>query len=164
MILLTKSIFPVFLYLWLSMHPIHVSITNMEYSNENQKLEYSIKVFKDDFQLLFFHLNEKNIDFNQINDIEQNLPLIKAYFNKNLQVIVNNVIIEQDFQKYSLTDDAVWFYFESSIKQKIISIKLINTVLLDLYFDQKNLLIFKASNFENGYRFDINNKEYQIEL
>ena len=164
MLLLIKSIFPVLIYSLSCLHPVHVSIINMEYFNEEQKIEYSIKVFKDDFQLLFFHLNEKNIDFNKSEEIDKNLQLIKSYFNKNLQISVNKKLIQQNYQKYTITDDAVWFFFDSSIKYEIISVKLINTVLLDLYFDQKNLLIFKAKDFENGYRFDIKNKEHLIEF
>lgn len=159
-----KSIFSILIYLVFNLHPVHVSITNMEYFKDKQKIEYSVKVFKDDFQLLFFHLNERKIDFNKREEVDKNLNLIQAYFNKNLEIIVNKDTIEQNLVKYSITNDAVWFYFDSSIKQKIVSIKLINTVLLDLYFDQKNLLIFKATDFESGYRFDIQNKEHLIEL
>ena len=51
------------LFFVLNMHPVHVSITNMEYFNNEKLLQFSTKIFKDDFQLLFVHLNEINIDF-----------------------------------------------------------------------------------------------------
>ena len=164
MIWLINSVFAILFYFSSCFHPVHVSVTNMEYFTDKQQIEYSVKVFKDDFQLLFAHLNRKSIDFNSAEDIDQNIELIKAYFDKNLKLEINNSILKSELLSYNLIEDAVWFKFHAPIKSKILSIKLLNTVLLDLYFDQKNLLIFKAGNFEEGYRFDIKNKEYLIEF
>ena len=162
--LLLKSFFLIYIYVLSCLHPVHVSVTNMEYFKENNEIEFSIKVFKDDFQLLFFHLGKNAINFNNPDEIEKNMDLIKGYFQKNFKIIINDSNTDIYLKDYNLLEDAVWFKFNAPIKSKILSIKLINTVLLDLYFDQKNLLIFKAEDFENGYRFDIKNKEYLIEF
>ncbi len=157
-----KLFISVILYCSISYHPVHVSVTNMEYDTDRNEIHYSIKVFKDDFQLLFVHLNQILIDFNNQEDIDKNIELIKGYFDRNIRVEINNQLLQRNIVDYTISEDAVWFSFNAPINEKILSIKLINTVLLDLYFDQKNLLIFKAGDFENGYRFDIKNKEYLI--
>lgn len=164
MIFLVKSVYLAFIMLNMNMHPVHVSITNMDYNINENEIDYSIKVFKDDFQLLFFHLYEKNIDFNDSVEVNKNFELISAYLKKSLQLEVNGEICDQKVNRFEIKSDAIWFYCKSPIKKKIISIKILNTVLLDLYADQKNLLIFTAGDFEKGYQFNLKNKNYLIEF
>ena len=61
MIFSINSIFIFLLRLNSLMHPVHVSITNVDYLQNENKVELSIKVFKDDFQLLFVHLYQLNL-------------------------------------------------------------------------------------------------------
>ncbi len=45
----------------LAAHPIHVSVTNLDINTEKDTIFISQKMFTDDFNLLFYHLYEKNI-------------------------------------------------------------------------------------------------------
>lgn len=146
------------------MHPIHVSITNMEYFPDQEKIDVSFKVFMDDFQLLFVHLYQKNIDFNNDESIALNEVLIDNYLKNHFKLLVNKDSCLINKRDYKRNEDAIWFYYDVELKHKIESMVIYNSILLDLYFDQKNLLILKVQDFEKGYQFDIKNKEYKIEF
>ena len=146
------------------MHPIHVSITNMEYIPDQEKIDVSFKIFMDDFQLLFVHLYQKNIDFKSDDNVIDNEILIDNYFKDHFKLLVNRDTCIINKRNYKRNQDAIWFFYDVELKQDIESIEIYNSILLDLYFDQKNLLIFKAQEFEKGYQFDVKNTEFKIEF
>ena len=52
------------LFFWMALagaHPLHLSITNITY--ENGKLKISMKTFRDDWEIAYFHYHGKEIDF-----------------------------------------------------------------------------------------------------
>lgn len=162
--LLLKFIFTFYIFSLSCFHPVHVSVTSMELNKEKSAIEYSVKVFKDDFQLLFYHLNKLSVDFDDTISINKNKSVIDKYFERNIVIKINQKEIVSQMVDFSVIDDAIWFNFKAQINSEILSIELINTVLLDLYLDQKNLLIFKAEDFEKGYRFDLNHSKHLIEF
>ena len=146
------------------MHPVHVSVTNMEYFPDRQEIEFSTKIFMDDFQLLFIHLKELNIDFENADSVKKYQSDINSYIDSHLKLTINDtdrVFIPNGFKK---NNEAIWLNYKLEINEEIKTIRIINTILLDLYFDQKNLFIFKADDIEKAYQFNIKNREYNIDF
>ncbi|MBI9053342.1 MAG: hypothetical protein JEY96_05960 [Bacteroidales bacterium] len=158
----TISVLIIFLFLWF--HPIHVSVTNVEYFPETSELELSTKIFKDDFQLLFVHLNELNIEFENEDSIHKYQDEIDSYIRKNLKVIIHENECKYYFKDYKINDEAIWLSYTMKITDEIESLKIKNTLLLDLYFDQKNLLILKAGDYNDGFQFNLKHKEHIFDV
>ena len=147
------------------LHPVHVSIANLEYNKNQNKIDLSLKIFEDDFRLLFFHLNEIDVDLRVESNYAIHEELIIAYFNSNFKLLANEKDkLKLRINNWKTNEDALWFYFEIPVSQEIRSLKVTNTLLLDLYFDQKNLLILKTEEKEAGYQFDYKNIEKEIKL
>lgn len=146
------------------MHPIHVSITNMDYYPDKQEIEFSTKIFIDDFQLLFVNINELNIDFENPDSVTKYQSQINLYIDSNLKLKINNKECEYNANGFEKNNEAIWLYYKLQIKEKIKSIEITNTLLFDLYFDQKNLFIFKAEDLEKAYQFNYKNRNYNIDL
>jgi len=147
------------------MHPVHVSISNMDYFPDQNKITLSFKVFKDDFQLLFAHLYEEKIDFNDEKNYINYQSKIDDYYSNHFQIIGN------DNGKYLLSnkgikkdEEAIWFYYEAMVKDEIKTLEIINTIFLDLYFDQKNMLIFNFHDNEKAYLFNLKQTKQIIVL
>jgi len=154
----TISIFIISIILWF--HPIHVSVTNLEYFQEKNEIELSTKVFRDDLQLLFVHLNELNIDFENEDSIKKYQDTINSYVANNFKIIINKKESNYYFKDFKMSDEAIWLSYKLHYNDKIKSIKIENRLLLDLYFDQKNLLIFKAGDLNDAYQFNLKNTEH----
>jgi hypothetical protein len=146
-------------------HPVHVSIANLEYLNEQNKMVLTIKVFEDDFRLLFFHLNQVEVDLKDSLNYNQYKDLIFTYFDTNFKLEANtNTKLRIAITDWRMQEDALWFNFDVPLKNEIKTLKITNTLFLDLYFDQKNLVIFKTKDNELGYQFDYKTMEKEIKL
>ncbi|MFO7827052.1 MAG: DUF6702 family protein [Bacteroidales bacterium] len=149
----------------LMMHPVHVSFTNLEYLPDEEKMNVSFKVFTKDFRLLFVHLYEENIRFGEKGNYSQFQDKIDQYFNHHFKIKSENQNFELKNVGIETVDEYTWFYFDIPLNGNLSGELLVkNTVLLDLFLDQKNLLIFKSGDFEDGYQFDIRKKELLIPL
>jgi maltodextrin utilization protein YvdJ len=147
------------------LHPVHVSISNLDYLGEQNKMALTIKVFEDDFRLLFFHLNQVEIDLKDSSNYNQHKELILAYIDTNFKLEANiNTKLKLEITYWKYQEDALWFSFEIQVKDEIKMLKITNTLFLDLYFDQKNLVILKTKDKELGYQFDYKTSEKEIRL
>lgn len=66
------------LILWMSFaeaHPLHLSITNITY--ENGKLKISMKTFRDDWEIAYFHFHGAEIDL--LNEESLQDPWLSTY-------------------------------------------------------------------------------------
>ncbi len=52
-------------------HPLHLSITNITY--ENGKLKISMKTFRDDWEIAYFHYHGTEIDLSEQGKPERSL-------------------------------------------------------------------------------------------
>ncbi len=145
----------------ISAHPIHVSICNIEIENNN--LTVSLKMYKDDFQLAIEHNFAKYILLENV-DNEMESKLIEDYIQNMFFLIMNkNDTIKLDYNHSELNEEAIWLHYESEIsKFKKLSIN--NSIFMDLYPDQTNLVIINYDGKQNGYRFNYKNNVQQIEL
>lgn len=145
------------------LHPVHVTITNLDYYPSKNKITLSMKVFESDFQLLFVHLYEQKIDFDDPENMKVNQRKINEYFSSHFKII-NDPNCSLLFQKIKKEDDSIWFYYEALIEKDIKILEISNTIFLDLYFDQKNMLIFNYNQKEKGYLFNLNQTKQIIDL
>ncbi|MDA3952825.1 MAG: hypothetical protein PF485_04205 [Bacteroidales bacterium] len=156
MIFSLKSIFIFLVSLSSILHPVHVSITNVDYIKDQKRAEIVIKVFKEDFQLLFAHLYQVNLDVDNIENDLSSQEQINTYFSNNFKLKFDNK--ENQILKYKglkKNDESIWFMYEIEVSTEPNSIEFTNTILLDLYFDQKNMLIFSYNDIEKGFLFNL---------
>lgn len=143
-------------------HPIHVSICNLEFNESGNTV--SIKLFKDDFALLLKNKSSVEILMEKA-DEKVNSQIISNYINSCLQIEVNkskNMALEYKYSE--INEDAIWLHFQIEKIKNTSTLKIKNTLMLELWEDQTNLLIINWMGKENGYRFDFNDTEKEIDL
>lgn len=147
----------------LNFHPVHISVTNVDYMPEKEKMEISIKVFKKDLQLLFVHLNQLNIDFDNEESIKENLQRINNYFRNHLDIRCKSDF-HMSYKDFRLDNEWIWFYYKVPIDKLGKEIEIRNTILLDLNYNQKNMLIFVSEQKEKGFLFNMKKTSEIIHL
>lgn len=147
----------------LFLHPVHVSITNVDYNPNDLKMKISFKVFKQDMQLLFVHLDQVNIDFENLGEVKKNQERINNYFQNHFN-IESKSGFEPVFKEAELDNEWIWFYYEVENIDLKKEFKITNTIFLDLYYDQKNMMIFSIEGTEKGYMFNLNKTKQLINL
>jgi len=142
-----------------ALHPIHVSMTNVEWNETTQKFEIIIKLYTDDFERMIEMESNTNISFANLKSLtEEQIEVINKYLNKNLQIQLNNHLVEfSAMQNWKTNGESVWFEYQVSYIRKIKKVLVQNKLMTGLYDDQTNLFIMTYSNKNLAHTFTSSN-------
>lgn len=126
-------------------HKFYVSVTNVEYSESEAALQIISRIFIDDVEEVL----QARYDFKAGLATEEESPMsdfyIKKYFNSKFKVLVNGEVMNVNFLGRRYDKDLVVCYMEvtdvSALKLKSVEIE--NTLLTDIFEEQRNLVHFK---------------------
>jgi len=150
----------------LSNHPLHVSCTSIDISTEKKEASLTFKFYTDDFSLLFFHLYEKTLK----PEIDQELTntqlaLINTYMDHSFSIVTGKDTVDLNFLRKEQDDVNIWLYYKGSLPKNLgRNVFLTNTLLLDLYGDQTNLVIVTQGKAEKGYTFNYNSYRQELDI
>jgi hypothetical protein len=147
-------------------HPVHVSITNLDVNYEKKTIFISQKMYTEDFSLLFYHLYEKNIKFEAGKDLSPaELAIINGYMTDALVLESGKTKLPMEFVRKEQDNESIWLYYTCPLpSNKIKSLVLTNSVMLDLFEDQTNLVIVTHNGVDTGYTFNYNSWKSEINL
>jgi hypothetical protein len=123
-------------------HEYHVSVTQMQYNPAQKLLEISIRVFTDDLEKALSAEND-NRRFT-LNDHDQNNPFVEKYLRKYF--VVSDARQQVQPFKYLGKEqeaDATWMYLEVPVTGNWPGWSLQNTLLMEAFSDQMNMLNLK---------------------
>jgi hypothetical protein len=141
-----------YLFSWLIFHPVHVTLTSIDYTPDTPSLKVFLKIYYDDFQL-DCKMNE--LSFNE-SDFSGNSALAKEmmskYLSKTFQIFVNHEQLSEEVEYIKIIDGElkVNFSYKTDRKPKSLTVK--NLFLTSLYPDQANMMIVKINDFEEGIK------------
>jgi len=153
-----------------NLHPVHVSVANLEWVQGESKFTVSFKLFKDDFQYIINSTYDTSIDL-FANDAEQQAMEVSEeigeYVSKHFMLTVkDNPLLVSKPDNVKINDDSIWIYFSLSYEGKDIpamaTIK--NSLMMDLFNDQTNLLILTTPKGVRGFRFNTKNKSTTVKF
>jgi hypothetical protein len=140
-------------------HPVHVSVCNLEYSTRTRDMEIVLKVFRDDFEEIIHARFHQPFRLDSLTDSSR--TYMQVYLDAALQVHVNKKIrIGLELVSKELSEEAVWMTFRGKAPRGVQSITVNNRVLMDLFSDQTNLLIMSIDSKQKGYK--LNRKQFEI--
>ena len=148
-------------------HPLHLSVTNIEYREEKEAFEIAFKVFYDDFERIIQAKYGVDLKLGQKDERPDYETYARKYIDEHFKLQLGKEVKETDsfvFLKKEMNHEAVWFYYEVKTKQKIKEIKIEHSLMYDLFKDQKNLIIFTYKDLQEGYQLKYDDKEIRIEL
>ncbi len=158
----------VFLFLnssYIYSHPVHISIVNIDYIESEHIFQISIKLFTDDFEKIINYHNNTKLNIGKANEHNKCNEYINQYIKHNLIFKINNKNILKNStllkKEVHNEENVTWLFYKikySSGKKVSIS----NTLLNDLYKDQKNLFIFTFKNTQEAYKFEKNKTNFEF--
>ena len=157
-----------FLAIWTNciiMHPIYVSMTNMDIDAQKGDIELSIRIFTDDLETVLHNKYNVHGWIGSESEHQDSRRLLTEYVNDRFRVVVNNDIrIELATDSITIVGDMLWFNMTGSAKQTIKQIEIYNLLLLDFFSNQKNLMIIGTGANQREKGFNLDRKNYKIEL
>ena len=141
-----------------SMHPIHISVTQIDHKASEKSLQITIKVFSDDFEKsLLTHSRLSKLPENQE-------ELILGYFKNALIIKVNGKAMNYRWVGYETETDAHFVFLEIERVAKVKSLGISNEILYNLYNDQANIVHFQSEELRKSELFQVGDGEKTMEF
>jgi hypothetical protein len=143
-------------------HPLHLSITNIVY--ENGKLSIQMKSFRDDWETGYFHYHGEPVDFTDPSKRE--IPWFREYLNNSFRIALDKKSpgLPLEIDSIGLEEDAMTIEMHAMVPESPNSLYIYNALLVDIYPDQSNLVIFVFQKKETGIKFDIRKRDAEVIL
>lgn len=123
-------------------HPFHLSLTEIRWNKDTEKLEISQKIFWDDLEIALSGYHNESIDFLNPANKEKLHKQIQSYLLTQNTIWIDNSVVPINLIGYEVEEDAAWFYLESEQVKKPTSLKVKNSLLINNFSDQKNVVQF----------------------
>lgn len=134
-------------------HTFYVSVTNIGYSEKDDALQITTRVFIDDLEAVLLERYEviANLDTDGESIVAD--EYLEKYLRKKFQIEIDGEIKNYDFIGRKYDNDVCIFYIElpkvnlGSIK----SIQIQNEILTDLFDEQQNVVHFKIKGKKKSF-------------
>ena len=153
------------LFFLLIFHPVHVSVTSMEYNKGEKVFLVSFKVFTDDFETIVERKYCVSLNLGKEDELKNAKKYFSRYFGESFSFMVNGEELKEPvFLEKKMDDIAVWLYYKYPISGNVEEVEIKNVIMLDIFSDQSNMLIFKYNDFEKGFIFNSEKVKIQFQL
>ena len=155
------------LFLWFAapvLHPLHLTVSNVDYKADKGELAVSIKIFRDDLELALSKHAGSVVNLLDEQKKTENDSILNEYIGANFRMSINNKLTNETIKDTKIEDEAVWVFYGIETNKEVELISLENRLLTELYDDQKNLVIvgfdsqqkaFTLSGSENSFNLNI---------
>jgi hypothetical protein len=127
--------------LFFFIHPIHVSVTEINYSEKDKALQITSRVFIDDLELAVrAQRNDEELDITKPKGGLTTEKLVSEYISNHLKIKLDGKPQKLKFLGMETEDLAFVCYIEIENVKKIKSIEVFNDVITETHDDQSNLI------------------------
>lgn len=122
-------------------HPMHVSVTEIEFDEKEKALEIMMRVFVDDLELSIKNkLNQPDLDLLQPKNGKTTDQMTGEYIRSNFKISLDGKAQQVNYLGHEREDDAFVFYIEVSKVKKFKTIQVQNSIITETHEDQNNLV------------------------
>jgi tRNA A-37 threonylcarbamoyl transferase component Bud32 len=123
-----------------NVHPVHISVTEINYSEKDKSLQITSRMFVDDTELAV-RAWKKNPDLDILEPKGATTrQLVEEYVRLHLKVWIDGKMTKMNFLAVEKEDLSFICYIEISNVKKAKSIKVLNDCIMEMHDDQSNLV------------------------
>jgi hypothetical protein len=129
------------LTVWFCLHPLHVSVTEIELDDKDKELEVMMRVFVDDMEsTLRNKLNQPELDILEPKNGKTTDQMASAYIQEHFKVTLDGKPQKINYLGHEREAEAFIFYIQVSGVKKFKTIQVMNDIITELHDDQSNLV------------------------
>ena len=137
----------------LLLHPMHVSVTEVEYSEKSKALQITSRIFIDDLELSIRRkVNSESLDLLQPGNGMTTDQLVSAYLSDHIKIKLDGKPVKINYIAHEIEDLAIICYLEVENVKKIKSLEITDTVIQETHEDQSNLVHITYKGPVKSYR------------
>lgn len=126
---------------FLSFHPIHLSITEIEHNEKSKALQITMRIFIDDLELsIQKKTGEEDLDLLDPGKGRTTDQLVKEYLADKFKMKVDNKLVRTNYLGNEIEGPAMICYIEIENIKKFKTLEITNRVILETHSDQSNLV------------------------
>ncbi len=136
-----------------SFHEFHVSKCQIEFNLQEKALQISMNIFIDDLEEALRNQGSGKLFIGTEKETNQADQQLFQYLNNHFQITVNDQKVEYNFVGKETSEDlqAIWCYLEITDIEAVTSITVENSLLMEIFADQKNVIHIMMPNKKQGY-------------
>ncbi|MCK8523942.1 hypothetical protein M0D21_20360 [Aquimarina sp. D1M17] len=127
-------------------HKFYVSVTQVDYNQEQQSLQIITRIFIDDLEEVLQERYDNSIELGLKGETSGVETYIKKYLNQKINFVVNGKMASFTYVGKEYEDDLLIFYLEIENITSFDTIEVSNQVLMDLFEEQQNIVHVKKGN------------------
>lgn len=156
MFLIFKNTITAFLFLGylIAPHPIHVALTTVEYNKPESRFDITFKIFYDDLESIIAENYNVVLNLGNDNENPDKEQWLQKYLSEHFLVTAGNkALTPLSVTDTRMSEKAIWIYCSIPLQELPEEITVTNSVMMDMYADQTDLVILKIDQLEEGFRF-----------
>lgn len=127
--------------LTLYLHPLHISVTEIEFDEKDKALEITMRVFMDDLELtLRNHLKQPELDILDTKNGTTVDEMMRNYLPGRFKISLDNKPQTVNYLGHEKEGDAFIFYIEVTKVKQWKTIYILNSIITETHDDQSNLV------------------------
>ncbi|MBQ4805025.1 peptidase E [Aquimarina sp. MMG015] len=142
-LLIILSVFLVSLSSFTALHKFYVSVTQIEYKEEEKSLQIISRIFVDDIEEVLRKRYDETIELVSNEQEEKVDQYLTTYLKQKLSITVNGEEVFFNFIGKEYDNDLVLCYLEVENVESLKTIVVSNQVLMDFFDDQQNIIHVK---------------------
>jgi hypothetical protein len=139
------------------MHPLHVSVTEIEMDEKDKRLEIMMRVFADDLEVTL----RKNLGLPELDILGSSASdrdrMVSEYLKDHFKISLDGKPQKNNYLGHEQEDLAFIFYIEAPNVRKWKNIQVENDIIMETYDDQSNLVHVTVGETVQSLRLTKNN-------
>ncbi|APG61256.1 DUF6702 family protein [Christiangramia salexigens] len=124
-------------------HDTYLSVTEIEYKQEQESLQIVSRVFIDDFENVLSKRYQSEVSLSYKEDLKKNKQLISRYINQKLNINIDGEKRSLKLLGSKFDADQIVLFIEAKNINSFNRVKVENLLLTDMFDDQKNIVHVK---------------------
>lgn len=122
-------------------HPIHVSVTEIEYNEKNKSLQIISRIYIDDLELsVQKQAKNESLDLIEPKNGMTTDKLLSSYLKEHFKIKLDGKPAKINYLAYEIEDLAIICYLEIENVKKLKTLEVTNDVIQEIHGDQSNLV------------------------
>ena len=123
------------------LHPIHVSVTEVEYNEKNKSLQIISRIFIDDLELsVQKQVKNESLDLIEPKNGMTTDQLLSNYLKDHFKIKLDGKPAKINYLAYEVEDLAIICYLEIENVKKLKTLEVTNDAIQEIHGDQSNLV------------------------
>jgi hypothetical protein len=153
-----------FFSIWFLLHPVHVTLTSIDYVPKVDSFKVFVRMYFDDF------IRDYKLGGNDIQDKEfsamdtSSINKMQKYIEGKVIIRVNDKQLIGKLQNMSLADNEISMNLEYGVSKRPKTVSVKNLIMTGLYSDMSNMILVKINDFEEGVKLtsDMTEQSFKI--